>query len=115
MLISILLPCAFIAIDVVTGLLKALHNKNLNSSVIRTGLYHKISEVLTVLLTAFIECVMPYLELNIDLPLLPFVSTYIVVMELISIIENLSEMNDKIKRLFEPYLEKLKRNDKHEQ
>lgn len=49
-----------------------------------------------------------YLDVDFAFPLVAVVSTYICLMELISAIENLGEVNPIIKKLFAPYLEKLK-------
>ena len=51
---------------------------------------------------------MKYVNLNIDIPLLTAVVSYICLMELISVIENLCNLNPDLFKFFQPYLEKMK-------
>ena len=53
-----------------------------------------------------------YINLGFDVPLVETVVAYICVMEIISILENISEMNPKLKKFFKPFLEKLKEKEK---
>lgn len=98
----------FILFDVLTGFTKALYFKQVDSTILRQGLFHKLSEVMAVIGSGLLEYATHYIELGVDLPLLKVVSIYICVMELISILENLSEINPELTKLFSPYLKKLK-------
>ena len=111
MLIKSILVFAFIALDVFTGFLKALYNKDIDSSALRKGLLHKASEVLVFGTSVLLEYSVQYIELGIDLPLSGAVTIYIVGMELTSIIENLCEVNPRLYNLFKPYLLKLRSTD----
>lgn len=97
-----------ILFDIGTGLLKAWHSGTMDSTTIRSGLFHKLSEALCVIGSALLEHGIKYINLNIDVPLLTAVSAYICVLELISVIENLCAINEKLRKLFTPYLKKLK-------
>ena len=97
----------FILFDVVTGILKALNNEGLNSTILRKGLFHKLSEVLAVVGAALLEYGAAYIDLGVDLPFLNVVGIYICLMEFVSVVENLCELNPALKKLFKPYLEKL--------
>ena len=99
----------FIAFDIVTGLITACYKGNLNSTKLRMGLYHKLSEILTVIGATALEYGLSYINLNIDIPILKSVITYICIMELISIMENLGELNPQLGKLFKGFLEKLNR------
>ena len=101
----------FILFDVVTGLLKALYNGEINSTKLRQGLFHKLSEILAVVGSVLLEYGMAYVHIGIELPIFGVVGTYICVTELISILENLGQMNPILGKLFKPYLEKLKEKD----
>lgn len=101
----------FIGFDIVTGLLKAIYRGRVNSTVLREGLFHKISEILVVLGSGALEYGTSYVNLGIDLPLIEAVTVYICLIELASIIENLCEMNPKLAKLFKPYLEKIREMD----
>lgn len=98
----------FILFDVVTGILKGLYNEGLNSTILRKGLFHKLSEVLAVIAGWLAEYGAKYVNIHIPIPLLSVVATYICIMEAISIIENLCEINPSLGKLFKPYLAKLK-------
>ena len=104
---------SFIGFDILTGFLKAFYKEGINSTVLRKGLFHKLSEIVAVAGAALFEYGSTYVNLNIDIPLVACVSTYICIMETISILENLSEVNPGLGKLFKPYLEKMK--DKEEE
>lgn len=107
-MISLIVVGVFILFDFVTGLMKAIKNKEINSTVLRKGLFHKLSEIVTVLGAWLLEYGMKYINLDIDIPLLTGVVSYICLMELISIIENLCDLNPDLFKFFRPYLEKMK-------
>lgn len=102
-----IIVAGFILADVLTGILQAVYNKNINSTKLRQGLYHKISEMLAVALSAGLEYACEYVQLGVEVPVIKVVSVYICVMELVSILENLCNINPKLAKLFKPYLDKL--------
>ena len=108
MLIKSILVFAFILLDVLTGFMKGIYNRDINSTALRKGLLHKASEGLVYGCSLLLEYAVTYTEIGIDLPLSGAVTIYIVGMEATSIIENLCEVNPKLFRLFKPYLAKLK-------
>ena len=101
----------FILFDILTGIIKALYNEGLNSTYLRKGLFHKLAEVLALVGTGLLEYGIQYVELGIDIPILKVVLSYICIMELVSSLENLAEVNPALAKLFKPYLEKLKNKD----
>lgn len=107
MAIYITVGC-FIIFDIVTGIIKALYKGNLNSTYLRKGLYHKISEILAVVGCGLLEYGIKYVQLGVDIPVLKVVVIYICTMELVSILENICEVNPALAKLFKPYMEKLK-------
>lgn len=98
---------SFILADIITGILQALQKGDLNSTKLREGLFHKLSEILAVGLGAGLELACDYIQLGVDIPLLNVIAVYICIMELVSVLENLCEMNPALAKLFKPYLEKL--------
>ena len=106
-----LIVLCFILFDIITGIAKALYHEGLNSTYLRQGLFHKLSEILAVLGSYLLEYACDYINLGIDLPILSAIGVYICLMELISIIENLCEMNPRLAKIFKPYLEKLKKGE----
>lgn len=99
------IAAAFIAIDFVTGLIKAVAKNTFKSSIMRQGLYHKISELLCMCMGILIDFAQGYLDLGINVPVGTAVCCYIVLMEIGSALENLCAINPelsptKLKTLF---------------
>ena len=99
---------AFILFDIITGIIKGVYKEGLNSTYLRQGLFHKLSEVIATVGAGLLEYGAKYVAIGVKLPILITVASYICVMELISILENIGEVNPKLGVLFKPYLEKLK-------
>ena len=90
------LTAGFILLDLLTGLIKAFKEKNYSSSVMREGLYHKIGIVLCVVFAVMVDYTQTYLDLGVAVPLTLAVCSYIVGMEIGSIIENVCTINPEI-------------------
>lgn len=101
------IPYLFIFFDIVTGLLKATMKKELDSQMMRVGLFNKIAEVGTLVFGALLDYATDYVSFGVDVPAYAVVSIYICIMETISTLENLAVMNPHLYQLFEPYLAKL--------
>jgi len=80
----ILLPAILAASDVVTGFVQAQITGTKRSSIMRKGLYRKCGELGTILLV-WIVCV----AIELDIKFVAAVSTYVCLMEALSILENL--------------------------
>ena len=98
----------FILFDICTGILKAVYQGNINSTALRQGLYHKLSEVIAVAGSGLLEIGMNYINIGINLPVLNVVAGYLCITEFVSVLENICAINSKLAKLFNPYLEKLK-------
>ena len=109
MIVVLCITLGFILFDIVSGIIKALYKEGLNSTILREGLFHKLSEIIALCGAWLLEYATTYMDLGFDVPLLNGVAIYIDIMELISIIENLCEVNPALNKLFKPYLEKLKK------
>lgn len=110
MIIYIIVGCS-ILFDVITGLIKGLYKRKINSTFLRVGLFHKLSEIVAVIGAGLLEYGANYIDLGFEFPILKVVGIYITTMELISILENLAEVNPTLYKLFSPYLEKLKKKN----
>lgn len=101
--------------DYVTGLLKACYKKEYKSSAMREGLYHKVAEIMAVGLMFYLEIGLPWIGVNIDFPFINFITLYVIVMEISSIIENIGEINPDLvgplAQVFEK-IKEVKNNDK---
>ena len=88
----ILMAGVFILMDILTGLVKALTQGDFNSQKMRVGLMHKAGELLAVALGFAIDWSLPIMGVQMSISWLSFVSIYIVLMEVASIIENIGIM-----------------------
>lgn len=79
-----LLPAVCAAADIITGWLQATINSCWDSTKMRKGLFRKGGEMLVVVLAYVI-----YIALSIPVEIVKGVAVYIVIMELVSVIENL--------------------------
>lgn len=104
----------FIGFDILTGLIKALSKDGLNSTILRMGLYHKASELIAVFGAGLLEYGAKYVNLGVEVPALFAVASYICIMELVSILENLAFLNPSLYKLFKPILNKLKDKEPNE-
>lgn len=101
----------FIIFDILTGLLKAWHGKKMDSTILRQGLFNKLSEVVACLFSAFVEWGGKQIDLGFEIPIVIVVCGYICLMEFISIIENLCEVNPHLSKVFGKYLQKAKEKE----
>lgn len=98
-----------IGFDIITGLICAIYNGNVNSTKLRQGLFRKLTEILTVIGASLLEYGLEYIGLTIDIPLTMATISYIGLMEIVSTIENICGVNPFLKDLFKPFLEKIRK------
>lgn len=80
----LLLPLALMTADIITGWIQASINNTWDSTKMRVGLFRKSGELLVVIVAYVIYAA---ISLPVDVP--AFVASYIVIMEVISVFENL--------------------------
>nr|DAK73639.1 MAG TPA: holin [Caudoviricetes sp.] len=104
-----------IVADYLTGLIKACYKHEYKSEVMRQGLYHKIAEIAAVAVMFYLELGLPMIGIAIDFPFISFITLYIIVMELSSIIENIGEINPDLIGPLSDVFEKVKqvKDDKY--
>lgn len=98
----------FILFDTLTGFLKAAANHDIDSTALRKGLLHKLSEVVAIVFAFLCEYAVQYIHLGVEIPLVITVCGYIIIMEIISVLENIVEVNPELGKFFSKYLSKLK-------
>ena len=81
----------FIIFDYITGLIKAVKNQNISSSIMREGLIHKVSFVLIMVLGILCEVIIQHIDIGITIPLVVPICVYITLTEVSSIIENIMD------------------------
>lgn len=90
---QILTPILFSIADIITGFVQAVINNNIDTTKMRTGLWHKFLIVLVL-------CLSILLDITFNLHFCSkSVSIYIIVMELLSICENLTKSGIKMGKL----------------
>lgn len=90
------LVMAFILVDVISGVLAAVKEKNLSSTVMREGLLRKAALVLILVAATLIDLGQGVLDLGFNVPFVPLAAAYIALMEILSIFENACKMNDQL-------------------
>lgn len=85
---------AIIALDIVSGLVKAVLMDGFSSVKMREGLGHKFTYIIALALAALIEWGSVYLDFGFELNMIqPAVAVYIVLTEVGSILENIVAVN----------------------
>lgn len=87
----ILVPGVLMVVDIIVGILNAWKSKTIKSSKLRDGIVHKFDELIIIIVALFLQFT---LGLPREIPV--FSATYIIIMELISILENLSKSGVKV-------------------
>lgn len=105
----------FILFDILTGLMKAWYNRNLDSTKLRQGMFNKLSEIAAVLFLTFVEYGAEKVGIPVKLPTVIIGCAYICITEAISIIENLCTVNPKLLKVFQKYLNKLKESENNDE
>lgn len=82
----IILPLVMMAADVITGWIQASINGTWNSTKMRKGLFRKSGEIMVLLLAYVVHMA---IALPVDVP--AFFSIYIIIMEVLSVAENLDQ------------------------
>lgn len=109
--VEVKLALAFIVIDVFTGVLKAVKNKELNSTKAREGIYKKASFILFIAFGYLADYSMDYVDMGFNFPAAATICTLIIVTEAISILENLGQINPDLIKLVAPFLSVLNKKE----
>lgn len=91
---SIVVALIFNAADLVTGILSAIKEKNLQSSKLRDGIFKKGGFIICYFLALMIDMYGSEVGFNLTVELLPIVLGFVCLTEVVSIIENISKMTD---------------------
>lgn len=93
---TLIIVGTLIVMDYLTGVGKAIKAKDVDSQVMREGLWHKSAYVGVIALALLLEHGQGYLDLGYTLPVVTPACTYIAVTEIASILENLSALNPEL-------------------
>lgn len=89
----VLVVLVFVALDIVTGLAKAFATSGFDSSFMRQGFWHKLGEIMSVALALAVDYGLPQVGIPLDVHLSGVCCTYLVLMEIGSVIENIGNIN----------------------
>ena len=93
---QLVITVGFIVLDLISGLLQSFKNQAYTSSLMREGLYHKIGSLLVIILGYVIDYAQQFLDLGYNIPCASGICIYICLMEVGSIIENVTMLNPQI-------------------
>ena len=110
---TVMLPVILMCIDIITGITNAWIKKELNSSILRKGLGKKLGEISAILIGEIFVVGFGLTALVAD-----GISLYIIVMELISVCENLEKLGVPIPKFIKNALaianKEINKNDEEE-
>ena len=87
----------FIALDVCTGIAKGASHKNLSSEKMKSGFWHKLGIIAALVVAGLLDAAAGAgLDLGFDAPVFEAACGYVVIMETLSILENISELNPEL-------------------
>lgn len=90
---KLIIVLVFIVLDLISGVICALKKGNFTSKGMKKGLYAKSGELLLLLLSYLISYCMRYYDIGYSNSFYIIVSTYIITMEIGSIVENIGKIN----------------------
>lgn len=104
-LVSVSIALAFNALDIITGIIGAVRSKNLESCKLRDGLFKKVAFIFCYFVAWLLDNYGAAVGFHFGVTLLPVIILYVVGTELVSIIENICQINpdlvpDKLMQLF---------------
>lgn len=100
----------FIAFDFVSGFIQAVANKEVSSEKLRMGLFHKCGFILAVMFGILCEWSLQFVDLGFDVPIAIAICSYIILSEIMSILENLGKISPALAS--SGFMSIFKRNDK---
>lgn len=99
---------ALILLDIATGIMKAVYEGQFSSRGLRQGGLRKLSELVLVFLGVGLEYAQTAWGIETPFPATPIIGAYIVIMEIVSILENVGAMNKDLQWLIDSIKRTLK-------
>lgn len=99
----------FITTDYITGTIKAIMKGDLNSQKMRTGLGHKLTYIILTITAWFIDTVNTHVSLGFPLNVFVCTVSGICLIELTSILENITAINPELENT--PFMNIFKQNN----
>lgn len=103
---AVAIALVFNALDLTTGVVVAVKNKNVQSAKLRDGLFKKVGFIICYFMAWLIDNYSVEIGFSIGVKILPVMIAYAVLTEIVSIIENVSKLNsdllpDKLLEIFQ--------------
>ena len=101
----IMIALVFNAVDIVTGVISALKNKDVKSNKLRDALFKKVGFIICYFVAWLVDTQGDIIGFHIDVSILPILIIYACTTELVSILENICKINpdllpDKLMQIF---------------
>lgn len=110
----IIIALVFNALDIITGIITAVKNKDIQSSKLRDGLFKKVGFILCYFVAWLIDTEGSQIGFQLNTQILPIIILYVCSTELVSILENICKINpcilpEKLMELF--HVSDIKKED----
>lgn len=92
----VIVALIFNALDLVTGLVSAIKNKDIQSSKLRDGLFKKVGFIFCYFVAWLVDTQGNVIGFQLGVTILPIIILYVCTTELVSILENISKINSDI-------------------
>lgn len=104
----IIVALAFMALDILTGILKSLVTHTFSTKTMRTGFGHKVGIILALCAIAIIQVALfdPHFSIDFEIPLFDVTCGLIILMEFCSVLENCCVMNPQLDNIIGKYFDK---------
>lgn len=92
----IIIALVFNALDLISGIITAIKNKDIQSSKLRDGLFKKVGFILCYFVAWLVDTQGTKIGFHFGVLILPIIILYVCGTELVSIIENICKINSDI-------------------
>lgn len=89
----VIIALIFNGVDLITGFISAIKNKEIKSSKLRDGLFKKVGFLICYFMAWLIDTYGVYIGFHFGVAILPVIILYVCTTELVSIIENICKIN----------------------
>lgn len=95
-LYPVIIALVFNAMDIISGLISAVKNKEVRSSKLRDGLFKKVGFIMCYFMGWLVDTQGMKIGFHFSVEILPIIILYVCTTELVSIIENICKINTDI-------------------
>lgn len=111
---TIIIALVFNALDLITGIIAAVKNKDIQSAKLRDGLFKKVGFMLCYFVALLVDTQGSRIGFQLGISILPIIILYVCTTELVSILENICKINhdilpEKLMELF--HISEIKKED----